>query len=1082
MQNPSEPFVAGSTILLTGVASIANSGAGARWSVFDTGLLSSDFHYLHQFVTITDPATGKTRLIIADEQGVYSTVDDGTGQVESGIGTRTTVRGDRSGNLQVAQFLYGAAQPNSIASLAAGALFYGSTEHSGVAMSPVDVLESGDLWWDVAPGAVQGGSGGVATSPAGDGGLYLTRFPVDNGMPPDFFLWNGVGRTWGLIQRTTDPNWTGDAQWPDVWASNFAVNPVDPNQIVISSTTGRVFATENQGRRWSVIGEPGGLDGSYVRTFAYGAPDPNGTNGNDATNFLIYAGTSLGNVYVTFSGGGYEGNNWLRLAGGLGNSPIQSIVTNPLRGSHEVYVVTEAGVYHMADSMAPNAIWENITGNLPTLTHNPFGNPDLVEPLVGDLTSIVADWRYVIPDDVANPTGPAHPVLYVAGEGGVFRSLDNGRNWKAFPDGVVDGAPVNGGGLPSVRVNDLDLAIGKINPTTGREVVAGSPDVLLATTYGRGSFAIRLAPIILPGSLKLETTNPVGQLPGVLPPIDEDAVFTGVSQQTAFGNKVRISLLDLTDPANPVVIGGFSGVMGDATDTADNWTDAYGRFSVTMYADVFLSDGAKRIGVRATDDAGAVGEAAIIGVTLDLESPIAAPTAISETEGTPFTGKVASFTDTSGPSCTARIDWTDGTVTSGSIVANGEGGYDVIGTHTFALDGVYSVLVTITDPAGNPATTVSSVATVADRQIVPTGGLSATATEGADGVGMTVATFTDPGGLETVDHYSATIDWGDGETSAGTITYNAQTKVFAVTGRHGYADNGTNTVTVTITHDQMPAVTVQGRVVASNAKPVPTITGPSFASTGVECVFTIGSTDPSPIDAAAGFAYVITWGDGSASETIAATPDNGQPIAVSHAFDRIGTFKVQVTATDKDGAVGYSQLLTVQVGKATAAQSVVINGGLTTRSRIWSVSFMPSLKGVRPETLSLSQIRLFRNGGEEVPLTGARLTYKEGVAALNLTKTPLADGDYQIQVSFGRGQILPVDFFKLTGDADGSGVVDAADRVIAQRNVGYWKGKPGYDPNADVNGDDAVTSVDVKLARSLAGRKVAGTRQWLMFY
>ncbi|HEX2971189.1 MAG TPA: FtsK/SpoIIIE domain-containing protein, partial [Tepidisphaeraceae bacterium] len=46
----------------------------------------------------------------------------------------------------------------------------------------------------------------------------------------------------------------------------------------------------------------------------------------------------------------------------------------------------------------------------------------------------------------------------------------------------------------------------------------------------------------------------------------------------------------------------------------------------------------------------------------------------------------------------------------------------------------------------------------------------------------------------------------------------------------------------------------------------------------------------------------------------------------------------------------------------------------------------------------------------------------------------------------------------------------------------YWKGKPGYDPNADVNGDDAVTSVDVKLARSLAGRKVAGTRQWLMFY
>ncbi|MGE5608401.1 MAG: proprotein convertase P-domain-containing protein [Bacillota bacterium] len=1081
LQDPEQPFAVGSMVLVSGVASIANSGTGGRWSPFDRNLLPGGFHYLHQLLTVTDPATGKTRLIIADDQGVYSTVDDGTGQIEQGIGTRTAVRGDRSGNLQVAQFLYGAAQPNSVAAQAAGALFYGSTEHMGVRVSAVDILENGTLVWGSDLEASQGGTGGVATSPGGGGGWYLTRYPADNLISPEFFLWNDIGRTWGLLQQTTTQNWTGDAQWPDVWASNFAVNPVDPNQIVIGSATGRVFTTTNQGRFWTSIGEPGDLDGTYVRTFAYGAPDFNGTNGNDATNFLLYAGTSQGNVFVT-SVGGSIGNRWQRLSVGLDGSPIQSIVTNPLRGSREVYVVTAQGVYHMADSLADNAQWVNITGNLMALTYNPFGDASLAEPQVQSLTSITADWRYVIPDDSANPNGATHPVLYVAGAAGVFRSLDAGKTWRVFPDNAVDGAPVNGGYLPNVRVNDLDLAIGSINPMTGREVVAGSPDVLLATTYGRGLFAIRVAPLIVPGSLKLETSSGDPLSPNAPLPSDGDVVFTGISEQTAFGNKVRISVMDLTDPDNPIVIGGFSGTKGDATDVAASWTDASGRFHVTVNPSVFSTDGIKVIGVRATDDAGVIGETAMVNVTLDLDSPVATGEAINVTQGVPFTGKVASFTDISGASCTARIQWEDGTETAGVLVANGSGGYDVIGTHTFATDGMFIISVTVTDPAGNPGTTVSCIATVADRQIVPTGAPSLTAVEGAGSNAMTVATFTDPGGAQTVDHYSAMIDWGDGQTSPGTITYDAQTQLFTVTGIHGYPDNTTKTVVTTISHNQLAALTVQGQMVVTNAKPVSTLTGPAVATVGVESVFNIGATDASSVDAAAGFTYVINWGDGSSVETIAARANNGQSAAIAHTFSRVGTFKVQVAATDKDGGTGYSQVLTVQVGKATAAQSVTINNGLAGRSIIRTVAFMPSLKGVRPDTLSLSQLKLLHNGIQEVSLKGASLSYRDGLATLDLNRVKLADGDYQLQVLFPRGQILTVDFFKLTGDADGSGVVDTTDRGIVRRNVGYSKGKRGYDPNADVDGDDAVTQDDVSLLADLMGHKLTYGKQWLNFY
>jgi hypothetical protein len=71
----------------------------------------------------------------------------------------------------------------------------------------------------------------------------------------------------------------------------------------------------------------------------------------------------------------------------------------------------------------------------------------------------------------------------------------------------------------------------------------------------------------------------------------------------------------------------------------------------------------------------------------------------------------------------------------------------------------------------------------------------------------TVATFTDPGGVESTGDYSATIDWGDGSTTSGVITQPDSQGVFQVLGHHDY-EEGTFTITVTINHDSAPGVTV----------------------------------------------------------------------------------------------------------------------------------------------------------------------------------------------------------------------------------------------------------------------------------
>ena len=93
---------------------------------------------------------------------------------------------------------------------------------------------------------------------------------------------------------------------------------------------------------------------------------------------------------------------------------------------------------------------------------------------------------------------------------GVYRSIDKGKTWTLFPDQSLDGAPAAGGYLPHASVTDLDLSLGNIDVQTGRPNLAGpydptnagaaDPDLLLASTYGRGSFAIRLAPLVFPSA------------------------------------------------------------------------------------------------------------------------------------------------------------------------------------------------------------------------------------------------------------------------------------------------------------------------------------------------------------------------------------------------------------------------------------------------------------------------------------------------------------------------------------------------------------------------------------------------------
>jgi subtilisin-like proprotein convertase family protein len=739
IRNPQDPFLVNATLDVFDYSSFTNNGTGVTWTVFDPG--GTDYHAV---TTMVDPLTGLPRLLFGNDQGVWTILDnDGTFETQIGTSASGVQLGsptdqlastDRNGNLQITQFYYGAAQPSTTAAENADALFYGSAQDDGGPVSDPNILTTGNLTGN-GPG---GDATGVGTDQQGSGSAYQFFWPCCGGDFTDFFQYiapglSGAGlgeageltdgyvsRTFGLLQASGGQP-TPDPQWPFETGANFAVDPVNSADVIISSSVGRIFTTSNDGVTWFDVGDPPvfGSPGSFSLALAYGAPDPSAPEGVGNLGNFIYVGTSTGQIYVTQDGGGNgTSNDWINISAGLAaiNSPIRAIITSPIRGSHEAYAVTTTGVYYMANSIAsatnPTPTWINITSNINELAYSILGQP--YNPTTDGnlatynqaitLSSIIADWRYQIPINPANPSEGTYPVLYVgAGNSfrdgsGVFQSVNNGTSWTLFPS-TTYGAVTQGGDLPHVPITDLDTSLGNIDTNTGMPVTAGpyetfvfvgtltsgsdsvtgvnfvtglaagdditgpgipagttiasvdsstytitlsadatvsgaqnlaaadpsaapDPDVLLATTYGRGQYAINLNPLILFNSANVALTVAPTTGTAAAPIVTGPITISGTSEISSFGNTTWITVEDVTDPADPKVIAGFNPANGVtmplSSGAGANSTNTLGNFTIPFDpASYYMTNGAKTIEVFATDAAGSVGNVLTYTFTLN---------------------------------------------------------------------------------------------------------------------------------------------------------------------------------------------------------------------------------------------------------------------------------------------------------------------------------------------------------------------------------------------------------------------------------------------------------------------------------
>ncbi len=481
---------------------------------------------------------------------------------------------------------------------------------------------------------------------------------------------------------------------------------------------------------------------------------------------------------------------------------------------------------------------------------------------------------------------------------------------------------------------------------------------------------------------------------------------------------------------------------------------------------VYADDGLYTATVTVADDDGAVSVLRTFQVQVGNEAPVVTSPVVNRSVGE---GAVLSiptlltFTDRgySNPSnplqapngsretFTYSINWGDGTaLDKGGVVNPTQGAAGKLTTgaveniaHTFADDGVYTVVATVFDDDGG-SVQQSFTVTVSNLNPTVTPITNQTVNEGNLLSLATAATVADPGydnaALGSSETFTYTINWGDGTSpGAGTVTNRVSGSAgTATTGAvenvsHTYADNGVYTVTVTVTDDNGGLASNTFTVTVNNVTPtIDSVSANRTVSEGgllsIANVFSFsdpGFTNPNNPNQSGGsvesFTYSISWGDGTSNDGGPVTSvvpgkagiaTGGQVLNASHTYADNGIYTVTVTATDDDGAATSKSFLVLVENVAPSVGVVgaqtIAEGSQLSIPGVATISDPGFDNPNRPTGATTERFTYSINWGDGTTAdTGSIANVASGsvgkptTAALNVSHTFADDGVYTVTVT-----------------------------------------------------------------------------------
>ena len=146
-----------------------------------------------------------------------------------------------------------------------------------------------------------------------------------------------------------------------------------------------------------------------------------------------------------------------------------------------------------------------------------------------------------------------------------------------------------------------------------------------------------------------------------------------------------------------------------------------------------------------------------------------------------------------------------------------------------------------------------------------------------------------------------TIAWGDGSSEAGTLVPGTNGGTIANT--HRYADNGTYTITLTLTDSSGTTVHDSALVTVANVAPTATLKSGGAVNEGsAGSVSFVNPFDPSSADTAAGFRYSFDFNNDGTFEVVNSTSPTAT-VPAAYLADGPGTRTIHGRIADKDGGI-----------------------------------------------------------------------------------------------------------------------------------------------------------------------------------
>jgi hypothetical protein len=232
-----------------------------------------------------------------------------------------------------------------------------------------------------------------------------------------------------------------------------------------------------------------------------------------------------------------------------------------------------------------------------------------------------------------------------------------------------------------------------------------------------------------------------------------------------------------------------------------------------------------------------------------------------------------------------------GSVT-GTLESLGGGEYGVYLSHNYSQHGAYTATVVVTGP-GSVQTTVTSTVEVGDIYAGESGTL-------------TVAQFALGNPSAPASSYTASINWGDGNSSPGTVTVSGG--LLTVTGAHTFtvdsidASNSAYQVSVTVNGPGGQVLTASKQIEVTRPpvqlQLVPLVEGvDGTVANQVIAAFEVPSTS----DTATEFSATIYWGDGSSSSAVVTGANGFFQVFANHGYTSLEQHVIQVVVSQDWG-------------------------------------------------------------------------------------------------------------------------------------------------------------------------------------